>query len=125
MDYQLLALEKRERFLAIKERIAALHHGDKRKVFLQHLEDAEYALFAFDIERAVGAARGGLQARPRQLRARLLPRRDPLQRGRAPSRRSAYFARVLEVKPDHYEGLVYSGVIHYERGDHDARRGAT
>src|SRR6476660_5349523 len=39
MDYQLLALEKRERFLAIKERIAALHHGDKRKVFLQHLED--------------------------------------------------------------------------------------
>ena len=31
MDYQLLALEKRERFLAIKERIAALHHGEKRK----------------------------------------------------------------------------------------------
>ena len=31
----------------------------------------------------------------------------------------AYFARVLEVKPDHYEGLVYSGVIYYERGDHD------
>ena len=28
-----------------------------------------------------GGARGGLQARPRQLRARLLPRRDPLQRG--------------------------------------------
>ena len=55
MDYQLLALEKRERFLAIKERIAALYHGDKRKLFLQHLEDAEYALFAFDIERAVGA----------------------------------------------------------------------
>src|SRR5882724_9258085 len=55
MDYQLLALEKRERFLSIKERIAALHHGDKRKIFLQHLEDAEYALFAFDIERAVAA----------------------------------------------------------------------
>ena len=55
MDYQLLALEKRERFLAIKERIAALHHGEKRKLFLQHLEDAEYALFAFDIERAVAA----------------------------------------------------------------------
>ena len=55
MDYQLLALEKRERFLAIKERIAALYHGDKRKLFLQHLEDAEYALFAFDIERAVAA----------------------------------------------------------------------
>ena len=55
MDYQLLALEKRERFVSIKERIAALHSGDKRKVFLQHLDDAEYALFGFDIERAVGA----------------------------------------------------------------------
>ena len=44
MDYQLLALEKRERFMAIKDRIAALYHGDKRKAFLQHLEDAEYAL---------------------------------------------------------------------------------
>ena len=35
MDYQLLALEKRDRFLAIKDRIAALHRGDKRKMFLQ------------------------------------------------------------------------------------------
>src|SRR4029077_21260163 len=55
MDYQLLALEKRERFLSIKERIGALHHGRKAHALLQHLEDAEYAPFAFDIERAVAA----------------------------------------------------------------------
>jgi len=34
MDYQLLALEKRERFVAIKDRIAALYRGDKRKPFI-------------------------------------------------------------------------------------------
>ena len=33
-----------------------------------------------------------------------------------PSRLS-YFKKVLDTKADHYEGLVYSGVIHHEHGD--------
>jgi len=115
MDYQLLALEKRERFLAIKERIAALHHGDKRKLFLQHLEDAEYALFAFDIERAVAA----LGKRPTSSTATTTS--WPTSWGEThfnegdTEQALVYFSRVLEVKHDHYEGLVYSGVILYER----------
>ncbi|HBL26999.1 MAG TPA: hypothetical protein DD490_09210 [Acidobacteria bacterium] len=117
MDYQLLALEKRERFLAIKERIAALHHGDKRKVFLQHLEDAEYALFAFDVERAVGSLEAAFKLdRDNYELAYFL---GETHFNEADTEQAlACFARVLEVKPDHYEGLVYSGVIHYERGDH-------
>jgi len=116
MDYQLLALEKRERFVAVKERIAALYHGDKRKLFLQHLEDAEYALFAFDIERAVAAleAAGKLDRDNYELSYFLAE--THFNEGEAEAA-LGYFARVLEVKPDHYEGLVYSGVIHYERGD--------
>jgi len=118
MDYQLLALEKRERFVAVKERIAALYHGDKRKLFLQHLEDAEYALFAFDIERAVAAleAAGKLDRDNYELSYFL--GETHFNEGETEAA-LAYFSRVLEVKPDHYEGLVYSGVIHYERGDHD------
>jgi tetratricopeptide (TPR) repeat protein len=117
MDYQLLALEKRERFLSIKERIAALHHGDKRKIFLQHLEDAEYALFGFDIERAVAALDAAYKLdRDNYELAYFLGETHFNEGNSEPA--LACFSRVLEVKPDHYEGLVYSGVIYYERGDH-------
>lgn len=117
MDYQLLALEKRERFLAIKERIAALHHGEKRKLFLQHLEDAEYALFAFDIERAVAALEAAYKLDRDNYELAYFLGETHFNEANTEAALS-YFARVLEVKPDHYEGLVYSGVIHYERGDH-------
>ena len=117
MDYQLLALEKRERFLAIKERIAALHHGDKRKLFLQHLEDAEYALFAFDIERAVSALEAAYKLDRANYELAYFLGETHFNEGNA-DQALTYFSRVLESKPDHYEGLVYSGVIYYERGDH-------
>jgi tetratricopeptide (TPR) repeat protein len=116
MDYQLLALEKRERFLAIKERIAALHHGDKRKIFLQHLEDAEYALFSFDIERAVAALEAAYKLDRDNYELAYFLGETHFNEGETEAA-LGYFAHVLEVKPDHYEGLVYSGVIHYERGD--------
>lgn len=116
MDYQLLALEKRERFLSIKERIAALHHGDKRKAFLQHLEDAEYALFAFDIERAVGALEAAFKLDRTNYELAYFLGETHFNEGETEEALS-FFARVLEVKPDHYEGLVYSGVILYERGE--------
>jgi len=117
MDYQLLALEKRERFLAIKERIAALHHGDKRKIFLQHLEDAEYALFGFDIERAVASLEAAYKLDRDNYELAYFLGETHFNEGDTEQALS-YFARVLEVKPDHYEGLVYSGVIFYERGEH-------
>jgi tetratricopeptide (TPR) repeat protein len=117
MDYQLLALEKRERFVAVKERIAALYHGDKRKVFLQHLDDAEYALFAFDIERAVAALEAAFKLDRDNYELAYFLGETHFNEGQA-EQALACFSRVLEVKPDHYEGLVYSGVIHYERGDH-------
>ncbi|HEX5759507.1 MAG TPA: tetratricopeptide repeat protein [Thermoanaerobaculia bacterium] len=117
MDYQLLALEKRERFVSIKERIAALHHGDKRKLFLQHLEDAEYALFAFDIERAVRALETAFKLDRDNYELAYFLGETHFNEGE-PEQALAYFGRVLEVKPDHYEGLVYSGVILYERGEH-------
>ena len=117
MDYQLLALEKRERFLAIKERIAALHSGDRRKLFLQHLEDAEYALFAFDIERAVSSLEAAYKLDRDNYELAYFLGETCFNEGET-DQALGYFSRVLDVKPDHYEGLVYSGVIYYERGDH-------
>ena len=116
MDYQLLALEKRERFVAIKDRIAALYRGDKRKQFLQHLEDAEYALFAFDVERAVRALESAYKLDKDNYELAYFLGETHFNEGEAEPALE-YFARVLEAKPDHYEGLIYSGVIHHERGD--------
>ena len=118
MDYQLLALEKRERFLGVKERIAGLYHGDKRKPFLQLLEDAEYALFSFDIERAVAALESAYKLDRGNYELAYFLGETHFNEGNSEAA-LAYFTRVLEVKPDHYEGLVYSGVIHYESGDHN------
>jgi tetratricopeptide (TPR) repeat protein len=118
MDYQLLALEKRERFLGVKERIAGLYHGDKRKPFLQLLEDAEYALFGFDIERAVAALEAAYKLDRGNYELAYFLGETHFNEGNSEAALT-YFSRVLEVKPDHYEGLVYSGVIHYESGDHN------
>jgi tetratricopeptide (TPR) repeat protein len=118
MDYQLLALEKRERFLGVKERIAGLYHGDKRKPFLQLLEDAEYALFSFDIERAVAALESAYKLDRGNYELAYFLGETHFNEGNSEAALT-YFTRVLEVKPDHYEGLVYSGVIHYESGDHN------
>jgi len=118
MDYQLLALEKRERFLGVKERIAGLYHGDKRKPFLQLLEDAEYALFGFDIERAVAALEAAYKLDRGNYELAYFLGETHFNEGNSEAALT-YFSRVLEVKPDHYEGLVYSGVIHYESGDNN------
>lgn len=116
MDYQLLALEKRERFVAIKDRIAALYRGDKRKQFLQHLEDAEYALFAFDVERAVRALEAAYKLDKDNYELAYFLGETHFNEGEA-EQALEYFGRVLEAKNDHYEGLIYSGVIHHERGE--------
>jgi tetratricopeptide (TPR) repeat protein len=118
MDYQLLALEKRERFVAIKDKIAALYHGGRRKIFLQHLEDAEYALFAFDVERAVRALESAYKLDRDNYELAFFLGETHFNEGQA-EQALTYFSRVLELKPDHYEGLIYSGVIHHERNDGD------
>ena len=116
MDYQLLALEKRERFVAIKDKIAALYHGNRRKIFLQHLEDAEYALFAFDVERAVRALESAYKLDRDNYELAFFLGETHFNEGQA-QQALTYFTRVLELKPDHYEGLIYSGVIYHERGE--------
>jgi len=118
MDYQLLALEKRERFLAVKERILTLYHGGHREVFTEHLEDAEYALYAFDMDRAVAALEQAFKLhRDNYELAYFL---GEIHFNEAETDKAlACFTRVLAVRPNHYEGLVFSGVIHHERGEND------
>lgn len=115
MGYQLLALEKRERFLAVKERVAALYRGDRRAEFVAHLDDADHALAAFEVDRAMAALEAAhrLDRGNYELAWFLGETRFNEGDGAAAL---GFFARVLEARPDHYEGLVYSGVLEHERG---------
>jgi tetratricopeptide (TPR) repeat protein len=116
MEYQLLALEKRERFVGLKERIAGLYKGDKREVFSRLLDDAEYALFAFDIERALKALEAALKFDLENYELCYFIGETYFNEGQM-EQALERFSRVLEEEPDHYEGLVYSGVIHHESGE--------
>ena len=115
VDYQMLVLEKRERFLSLKDRISALYKGRKRKVFNRLLEDAEYGLFAFDIETALQALETAHRLDRDNYELNYFLGETYFNEGQIELALSL-FRRVLEVEPDHYEGLVYSGVIQHEQG---------
>ena len=74
MDFQLLALEKRERFVAVRDRIASLYGGDAAARVPGPPRRGRERLHQLRGGARHGGARGSPPARPRQLRARLLPR---------------------------------------------------
>jgi len=116
MEAQLKALEKRERFVSVRERIAALYSGDRREEFLHHLDDAEYALFGFDVDRARKSLELAFRLDRANYELALYLGEAAFNEGEA-GEALTYFTRVLESRPDQFEALVFSGVIRHERGD--------
>ena len=116
MENQLLALEKRERFAAVKERIAALYRGHEQQEFLRLLEEAEYALLAFEVQRAVATLEEAHQLDPANHELAYFLAETFFNDG-GNDVALAYFERVLAVKGDHFESLVYSGVLCHQQGD--------
>lgn len=122
MEQQLLALEKRERFQALKERIAGLHHGGHRELFLRLLEEAEVALLSFDVPGAVDLLEEAFAlCRDNYELACFLGEtffgEGELERARE------YFEEVLRTRSDHYQGLVHAGVLCHEAGDTERAEG--
>ncbi len=118
MEYQLLALEKRERFAAIKEQIASLFRGAARDDFLDRLEEAENALLAFDIGAAVRQLEAAHELDPRNHELSFFLGETLFNEG---DKEAAlrYFSRALTAKPDHFESLVYGGVLCHEQGQEE------
>jgi tetratricopeptide (TPR) repeat protein len=113
MDDHLLALEKRERFLAIQERVAALYHGSKRPEFLKLLEEAEYAFQAFDVDRAVSVLANAFKLDEDNYELACFLGETCFNEGDL-ERALTYFERALAVEPEHYQALVYGGVLYHE-----------
>ncbi len=118
---QLLTLEKRDRFANCRGRIAALYSGKRRSAFLQHLEEAEFALLCFDLDKAVGSLEAAWALDRANYELAYFLGEIFFNEGEA-DRALEYFSSVLMTREDHYDGLVYSGVILYERGEHEAAR---
>jgi tetratricopeptide (TPR) repeat protein len=116
MNFQFLAVEKRDRFLASKDRIVALHSGSHRSEFLSLIEDAEYALFGFEVAEAVARLEEAHKLDRSNYELAYFLGEFYFNEGE-PERALLYLNRVLAVAPDHYEGLVFSGVIRHERGE--------
>lgn len=120
MDFQLLALEKRERFVAVRDRISALYKdeegADRYKEFQELLREAEHAFTRFDVERAMAVLEEALHLDRGNYELAFFLGETWFNEGRGEVALS-YFRRVLEVQPGHYEALVYGGVLLHERGD--------
>ncbi len=115
MDYQLLALEKRERFISVRENILALYSGEQREAFESHLDSAEVALLSFHIEGAVESLERAHQLDPENHELAFFLGETSFNEGET-ERALKYFDKVLVVKPEHYESLVYGGVLCHEQG---------
>lgn len=116
MEEELQALERRDRFVAVRDRIAALYQGDKREGFLQLLEQAEYAFYALEPPRALSSLESAHKLDRDNLELTWFLGETFFNEGAA-ERALPFFTRLLEADPEHYEGLVYSGVIQHERGE--------
>ena len=119
LDDQLLALEKRERFLGAKRRMVVQYRGDDREAFQRLLDDAEVALRALDMERATDALERAHQLDTHNHELAFFLGEVCFNEG-ASQRALAYFEHVLAVRAEHYESLVYAGVLRHEAGDAQA-----
>ncbi|MCB1056711.1 MAG: tetratricopeptide repeat protein [Acidobacteria bacterium] len=118
MDEHLKALERRERFLVVKERILALYQGPRAKIFEDYLETAELALGAYQAAEAQRALESAFSLDPDNFELAQLLGEIVFDEGDS-ERALEIFEGVLERRPEQYDALVYAGAIHYQRGDTD------
>ncbi len=116
MDFQLLALEKRERFVAVRERIASLYAGGERREFLERLHEAENAFTSFEVDRAMAVLEEAHRLDRDNWELAFFLGETHFNEGEG-TQALAYFRRVLEAQPEHFEALVYGGVLLHEHGD--------
>jgi len=116
MDRQLLALEKRERFAMVKDEMKALYRGSGGDQFRQLLDEVEHSLLVFDIEGAVRLLLEAHELDPANHELSFFLGETFFNEGQSEAA-LRYFDHVLAVKPNHFESLVYSGVLQHENGN--------
>src|SRR5436190_4416129 len=116
MGEQMLALEKKQRFMERKDRIVSLFRGEKRERFKQLLIDAESAIDAFDPERGIKALEEAFKLDRDNYELSFFLGEVFFNDGNL-DRAKHYLERTLEVQPDHFDAAVFYGVLLHERQD--------
>src|SRR5437763_11404109 len=116
MGEQMLALEKKQRFIDRKDRIVSLFHGEKKDRFLQYVAEAEAAIDAFDPERGMKALEEGFKLDRDNYELSFFLGEMFFNDGDL-DRAKTYLERTLEVLPDHFDAAVFYGVLLHERQD--------
>ncbi len=122
IDAKLMALERRDRFTAIKDRILTLYNGEQREAFAALLDEVEHAFASLDVARGMSALQEAHKIHRSNTQLAEFLGEARFDDGDLDAAMRC-FAAVLEVRPDHYQSLLYSGVIHHQRGDNRAARG--
>jgi tetratricopeptide (TPR) repeat protein len=116
MGEQMLALEKKQRFMERKDRILSLFRGEKRDRFRQLLADAESAIDAFDPDRGIKALEEAFRLDRDNYELSFFLGEVFFNDGNL-DRAKNYLERTLEVQPDHFDAAVFYGVLLHERQD--------
>src|SRR6266542_3840866 len=116
MGEQMLALEKKQRFMERKDRIVSLFRGEKRDRFRQLLADAESAIDAFDPERGIKALEEAFKLDRDNYELSFFLGEVFFNDGNL-DRAKHYLERTLEVQLDHFDAAVFYGVLLHERQD--------
>jgi tetratricopeptide (TPR) repeat protein len=122
LDRQLLALEKRDRFAAVRERIAGLYEGEERGRFRGLLERAHQAFGALDIDQALGPLEQAMRLDPKNHELAFFLGETFFNEGRG-DEALRYFVATLGQRQEHFESLVYCGVLFHQQGDEERAEG--
>lgn len=116
MGEQMLALEKKQRFIERRDRIVSLFRGDKKERFLQYVKDSDAAFDAFDPDRGMKALEEGFKLDRDNYELSFFLGEMFFNDGNL-DRAKSYLERTLEVQPDHFDAAVFYGVLLHERQD--------
>ena len=116
MGEQMLALEKKQRFIERKDRIASLFRGERRERFLQLLTEAENAIDAFEPDRGIKALEEAFKLDRDNYELSFFLGEMFFNDGNL-DRAKHYLERTLDVQPDHFDAAVFYGVLLHERQD--------
>ncbi|HEX9500408.1 MAG TPA: tetratricopeptide repeat protein [Thermoanaerobaculia bacterium] len=116
MGEQMLALEKKQRFVERKDRMLSLFRGEKRDRFRQLLADAESAIDAFEPDRGIKALEEAFRLDRDNYELSFFLGEVFFNDGNL-DRAKHYLERTLEVQPDHFDAAVFYGVLLHERQD--------
>jgi tetratricopeptide (TPR) repeat protein len=119
LDERMQAVEKKDRFLERRDRIFGRFSGGNREHFTKRLREAEFALLALDAERGIRGLEELYKVDRSNTELGFYLAETFFSAGDM-ERASGYLKKVLGVQPNHFESLVYSGIVASENGETEA-----